>query len=484
MSSALGILLALLSLCLAIITVDGPILVFLIPFLVAAGLVLVSVKLCAREAQHMSEVVSRPYVIGAGIPAVLMIIQILPLPFLANPVWTSLSPGLRNEITGSISVDVVGTAIALVNYLTAAGVLLLTAAVAINRNRAESVFIGTTVVAVLIAFACLSQDLFLQDFFGINILAHRESAFEIVCLGVTLSAACGLLVFERYETRGAHNIKAKRKFFLSSVACMTSFVLCASATAVTKSGSLILAAGAGLVAFVAVAAIGRWALGRLGAAAIGITAAVIGTALLTVAANAPDPRFTFIKKDAAVIELSQRILKDVPFFGYGAGSIKALLPIYQPGNVGSPVVQAVTAAAKLSIEMGKGMLWFAVLAASLAVFQLLQGAAGRDRDSFYAAAAGACLITLMILAFAQSTLSGSAVVLLSATIFGLGLTQSKSKDREQEKRLLDGLRSFEGVETLTVDRVVEWPASGTEQEKEKEAEGNARGLLKQTGADF
>ena len=37
MSSALGILLALLSLCLAIITVDGPIFVFLIPFLVAAG---------------------------------------------------------------------------------------------------------------------------------------------------------------------------------------------------------------------------------------------------------------------------------------------------------------------------------------------------------------------------------------------------------------------------------------------------------------
>ena len=86
-----------------------------------------------------------------------------------------------------------------------------------------------------------------------------------------------------------------------------------------------------------------------------------------------------------------------------ASRSRALLP--------PPVVQAVTAAAKLSIEMGKGMLWFAVLAASLAVFQLLQGAAGRGRDSFYAAAAGACLITLMILAFAQSTLSGSAVVL-------------------------------------------------------------------------
>src|SRR5208337_5447535 len=184
MSSALGILLALLSLCLAIITVDGPIFVFLIPFLVAAGLVLVSVKLSASETQHMSEVVSRPYVIGAAIPAVLMIIQILPLPFLANPVWTSVSPGFRNGIIGSISVDVGATAIALVNYLSAVGMLLLTAAVAINRDRAESILIGTTAAAVFIAFACLLQDLILQDLFGSNILAHRESAFEIVCLGV------------------------------------------------------------------------------------------------------------------------------------------------------------------------------------------------------------------------------------------------------------------------------------------------------------
>jgi hypothetical protein len=56
-------------------------------------------------------------------------------------------------------------------------------------------------------------------------------------------------------------------------------------------------------------------------------------------------------------------------------------------------------------------------------------------------------------------------------------------DREQEKLLLDGLGDFEGVETLSVDRTVEWPASGTEQEKKKEAEEKARGLLKQTGAD-
>ena len=120
---------------------------------------------------------------------------------------------------------------------------------------------------------------------------------------------------------------------------------------------------------------------------------------MTVAASDPDPRFAFVNKGAATIELSQRILNDAPFFGYGAGSFRALVPIYQSSNAGSWVAEAVTAAAKLSIEMGKVMLWFAILAASLAVFHLLRGAARRGRDSFYAAAAGACLVTLMVQAF-------------------------------------------------------------------------------------
>ncbi|MGH6847192.1 MAG: hypothetical protein ACREC0_07085 [Methylocella sp.] len=55
--------------------------------------------------------------------------------------------------------------------------------------------------------------------------------------------------------------------------------------------------------------------------------------------------------------------------------------------------------------------------------------------------------------------------------------------RTQEKLLLDELAHFEGVETLTVDRTVEWPASGTEQAKKEKAERKARGLLQQTGAD-
>jgi hypothetical protein len=55
--------------------------------------------------------------------------------------------------------------------------------------------------------------------------------------------------------------------------------------------------------------------------------------------------------------------------------------------------------------------------------------------------------------------------------------------QKQEKLLLDELKHFDGVQTLTVDRMMEWPASGTEQTKKKKAEEEARGLLRQNGAD-
>jgi hypothetical protein len=52
------------------------------------------------------------------------------------------------------------------------------------------------------------------------------------------------------------------------------------------------------------------------------------------------------------------------------------------------------------------------------------------------------------------------------------------KEREHEKLLLDELRNFEGVETVPIPRTVD-----PDQPGKKKAEEEARGLLKQTGAD-
>jgi hypothetical protein len=422
MSVALLILLGLISLCPAVITLDGAVLSSFIPLLVSAGLIVVSVKLPEGEAQHLLTVVSRPFVVIAAFPAVLMIVQILPLQFLANPIWTSVNAGFPRGITGSVSVDTGATAIALARYLSVVGAVVLAVAVASDRFRAEVVLTGVLAAIVLISLAFLNHDLVSPRFF-----VRREEALDCACLGITLSAACGNLIFERYETRRYKSNQNQKKYLFGALACLVAFSICAGAVAVTRSGSLIFAASSAFLTFCATVVIRRFGLGRFGAVAIGSTAVVIATALVTVAATDPDPRFAFVKKDAAAIEITQRMLGDAPVLGDGAGTFAALVPIYRSSGTGSKEVEAVTAAAQLSIEMGRGALWIAIMTASFVVYVLLRGAASRGRDSFYAAGAGACIVTLMNLAFVNVGLTGHALTLLSGIILGLGLPQSKSR---------------------------------------------------------
>jgi hypothetical protein len=421
MSFALYIVLGLLGLCPAVITLDGAVISSFIPLLVSAGLIVVAIKLPQSEAQHLATVFSRPFVVIAAVPALLMLVQMLPLQFLANPVWTSVSAGFPRGITGSISVDIGATAIALSRYLSVVGAVALSAAVSTDRSRAEVVLAGGLTSIALVSLAFLSQDMPAR--FSVN----REEALDCACLGVTLASACGILVFERYERRRYKPNQNPKNFMFRALLCVIAFLIYAGAIAVTRSGPVAFAAVSGFLTFWASVVIRRFSLGRFGAAAIGLTAVTIAAALVTVAATDSDPRFAFVKKGTAVAEITRRILADAPFFGDGAGAFSALAPIYRSSGAGPEELGAVAAAAQLSIEMGRGTLWIAIMMASFVVYVLLRGAAHRGRDSFYAAGAGACIVTLMILAFVSIGLAGQGLILLSAIILGLGLTQSKSR---------------------------------------------------------
>ena len=427
MFAPLLILFGLLLLCLVSATTAAPFFSYFfafVPLTLAAGLILISRALPPGETRHLADLLPWPLAFIAILPALLMILQILPWPYGGHPVWASVRAGFPSGVSGHISVDIGATAVALVSYLSVIGMVLFSSALSVNRERAERILFGLTVVAVLISLACLADDLW-----GTEIIALRDEGLDCACLGIPLTAACGLLLFERYETRHFKRGQSGRDYHYRaySVLCLAGFGICVGAIAVARSGSLAFAAGSGFLTFVAVAVIRRWALGRLGGIAIGGTAAIMAAALVTISASDPDPRFAFVKKDAASVELTRRILNDTPTFGVGAGGFSALLPIYRSRSIPSYEMRAATTAAKLSIEMGKATLWFAVLGASYAVYWLLSGATSRGRDSFYAAAAGACLIALLNLAFINIGLTGFAIPYLMAAILGLGLAQSKSR---------------------------------------------------------
>ena len=66
-----------------------------------------------------------------------MLVQVLPLRVLAHPIWKSAETALGHPVAGGISVDPGASVIALGQYLSVIAVAFLSAAVAVDRQRAE-----------------------------------------------------------------------------------------------------------------------------------------------------------------------------------------------------------------------------------------------------------------------------------------------------------------------------------------------------------
>ena len=122
---ALGFLLGLIVLAAVQPILEGAVLPLLLPLLAAGGLVAIALKLQPSEAQRFDALI-RPLAFGAAIPALLMLLQMAPLPGLfsglAHPVWASVRAGLSVPIAGSMSVDIGATALALLRYLSLVGI--------------------------------------------------------------------------------------------------------------------------------------------------------------------------------------------------------------------------------------------------------------------------------------------------------------------------------------------------------------------------
>jgi hypothetical protein len=73
------------------------------------------------------------------------------------------------------------------------------------------------------------------------------------------------------------------------------------------------------------------------------------------------------------------------------------------------------------------MLWAIVIAAICGVVALMRAALHRGRDSFYSAAGASCLVTLLILSFADAGLFGTTLAIIAVSVLGLALAQSRSR---------------------------------------------------------
>lgn len=424
MSQVRLILFGLICISPAILLVDGLIVQGLVAGILAVALALIALNLRPGETEFFISIFRWAAVL-ALIPALWIIIQVLPLGVLVHPIWKSAEKALGYHIAGTISVDFGASMIALGQYLSMIAVAFVSAAVAVDRMRAGWVLFAIVIAGTLAAVILLVNALFPVGF-ALGSFAQTQ-ALDCTSLGTIAAAAAFVRTLEQFTRRQSSAPRSGPLLMWTLAASVGAFVICGGTLLLSAAQQVLVATACGLLALACLMA-SRWLAFRIWGATAALTVLAAGCAVLLLF-NQPFDRekslpLAFASSSTA---LTGRLLADAPIAGTGAGTFRALAQIYREIDDPPAPSVAATTAASLGIELGKPMLWVIVALTCGAITVLLRASLRRGRDSFYPAMAGGCLITLLLIAFVNAGLLGTATGLLAAAVIGLGVAQSRSR---------------------------------------------------------
>ncbi|KYG98089.1 hypothetical protein SE91_05715 [Bradyrhizobium sp. DOA1] len=346
--------------------------------------------------------------------------QLAPLPLSwAHPIWASAHDVLGGFSLGPITADIGLTVDALVLVLAAISLLGIAILVVRNRSRAELVLF---VLSGVTATAALVLDLHRLSP-GLAAAGPSDLTTTLAGLGLMLNLAVMQLAAERAETH--HSVL---RSVLIGLCGLVGALACAIAIFGLSGTNSAVAASFGVVLILLILVIRRLDLSPLAATALSV-AALIGAAIVLT--------FLFEKNSGPVLlrlvpEMGtetkaalERMLADTRWFGAGAGTFAAVGRIYQ--NDAGALLTAPSAAT--AVFAGLGWIGFAAMMAVslIALVRLFFGALQRGRDSFFPAAAAACVLFALVQSFAGPGLLRPAAILCLSVIVGLGLSQSVSQ---------------------------------------------------------
>jgi hypothetical protein len=368
---------------------------------------------------------TRPITALACLPALWMLIQVVPLPggWLAHSIWESASSALSRPVEATISVDIGATLLSLCWYAMALAAALATTAVALDRQKADVIFSLLTACAAASAVAMLGLGTIHLQYV---IPVERTQVASIAVIGLLLSYATGIRAYQHRAMHGERNKKPEIGTLSPFAASAVSFMVCLAAIATEPSASVIFASVAGIGTLLSITVIRRLGLGNWGKSGIAAAAliCVAGFFAINPANKDVDATLALSAQPPASVAIVERMLTDAKLGGTGAGTFGALWPIYRNTLDVQPRA-ATTAAASTAIEMGRPFLWTTVILALLAAFALYRRSLLRGRDYFYSGTGAGCILSLLILSFANAAIFGLALSLLSAMVCGLALARSK-----------------------------------------------------------
>ena len=431
MPTALSCLLSFIAMTPVVLFVDGPLTLGFGCAILACALIVFAQTQRPGELAHLSTLV-RPIAFIVVLPALLMVLQTVPLPFFsrfANPIWESASTALGRSLMPSLSIDPGATLLSLCRYLAWLGVGVLAAATTIDRQRAEWVLFAVTAATVLIAAMLLLSDAAELSLLAEVQHARRGGALDAAALGVVLSVACADRAYERFETRRSSVPRSGPRLARNMLLCVVAFIVCAAAVAQAHSANSLFATAIGLVMLLSVIMIRRFGLGLGGATGVALIGCVLAVAFFGEgnSQHGLDFSIRFAPKSVSSSAMAQRLLADGTWIGTGAGTYHDLVPIYRDPNESTGNEYPPTAAGQFSVEWGRPLFWAGVIIAIFMIVKLVRAGLNRGRDSFYPAAGASALAVLLISAFGNPGLTGATTLILSGAVLGLALAQSRSR---------------------------------------------------------
>lgn len=428
LSIAFSLLLISIAIVPALVILDGLVAQSLISALAAAALAFVGISARAADVNFATQV-TRRLKFAAAVPAIWMVIQILPIPFsgMSHPIWINANEALNLQSWGHISVDIGTTVEALAFYLANISLIVVSVFAAKDRRRAELMLLALTAITTLTTIALLISKGGLIA--GLAASEMNEILGAISSLGIILSLTTGVRAVELYESRRAEPTRPAQNTQAAFAVCGAGLLVCIAGLAASATLNVSLTVAFGAITFGSVQAIRRiglasWATGIFIATMITAAAMIILWRYDSVRTLSPFLQFaTAASPDA--ISVARRILSDTGWPGTGAATYAPLLPIYQ--ELGSSVTKAPSTASAFAIELGWPMALFTIAVTVGLIAILYRGALVRGRDSFYPAAAAACAIIILGQVFCDTSLLHSCVAVVGDAVIGLGLAQSVSR---------------------------------------------------------
>ena len=195
MSKAQFIVAALICVSPIILLRDGLAMQGLVAEAVGVALAIAAITLRPGETEFLVSII-RPLLVLALVPILWIVFQIIPLSIFAHPIWANAEATLGHTIAGTVSVDAGASVLSLSQYIVLASVTLLSAAIAIERGRAEVLLFTLTYAVTLIAVITLTHAWLLPSLQVSPFL--RAQAAVCVALGTIVASAACIRTVERY----------------------------------------------------------------------------------------------------------------------------------------------------------------------------------------------------------------------------------------------------------------------------------------------